>query len=218
MSLRSTARSKASRTRRSNGWKRSRFNVPSTGRLRADRLRTLAADVIFLSLAGDDHNVLGLIEHPAPFTLGDLPDDGLDRVRIPDCVMRSQLEHRTRPVVERTRPVHRVVADRRIVHICPPPPDPDAAHMEADPKLFGDIVHRGVAPDPLRLRLYRLQCAIARRLAGKSGATFLPPPGQGCNDAGFLARDCRNDDPTHANARYGRLVTDQLADLEWRMQ
>ena len=46
--------------------------------------------------------------------------------------------------------------------------------------------------------------------AGESGAIYLDAPAKAVDGNGFLRDEFCNADPTHGNARYGRLVLDQI--------
>ncbi|NWK95770.1 hypothetical protein DM806_08790 [Sphingobium lactosutens] len=172
---------------------------------------------IFLSLHGNFHNVISLIENPVPFSVGDTEqghvpgDDAIDRVFIPEDMMRAFVEAE----LQATTFIHfpKLVAHfaaAKIFHLCAPPPSGDQAHIRNFPGVFKDQLHLRVSPLPLRLKLYRIQCELFRQACDQHGISFVDVPDAALSDSGALKRDYWNDDPTHGNLQYGRLVIDQM--------
>lgn len=64
------------------------------------------------------------------------------------------------------------------------------------------------APPELRVRIHAVQTDLAREEARRLGADFLDPPQAALSSDGLLADGFWDEDPTHGNARFGRLVLD----------
>ena len=176
----------------------------------ADTLRDLLAgfqpDAVCLCLAGNFHNIVGLLEHPKPFSigvpgLGAVPEAATDRQMIPHAVMRALFLQKAFP--DLTARLYDMCPKAERLMLNPPPPVADFAHIQAHPGAFAERIAQGPAPAELRLQLYALQSEVFRGLAQANGARFVAPP-QSLRDAeGFLASAYFNDDPTHGNAEYG---------------
>ena len=68
----------------------------------------------------------------------------------------------------------------------------------------------GIAPAGLRKNLYELQTEIFSDSCKNLDIPLIVPPQQALCEDGFLKEEYRNNDPTHANARYGALVWEQM--------
>ena len=68
----------------------------------------------------------------------------------------------------------------------------------------------GIAPAGLRKNLYELQTEILSDNCKKLGIQLIDSSQQALCEDGFLKEEYRNNDPTHANAKYGALVWDQM--------
>lgn len=171
-------------------------------------------------LGGNDHNAIGLIEHPQRFDFaepgGDTAPDtapdtgpGPDREPIPYDVMRAVLEQRIAPYRRWMAHLAPVFAGRKL-HLCSPPPIASVAHIRSFPGSFKGTLRRGVTPAPIRARLHRLNSDIYRTACAELGIAFLPPPAAARDAAGFLKQTYWNRDPTHGNSHYGRLLLQQI--------
>ena len=97
------------------------------------------------------------------------------------------------------------------IHVISPPPVGDDRHIAENPGgYFRDKIHLGVAPASLRGKLYRLHTRVVVEFCQEHGIPTLLPPAEAVTEDGFLARPFWKNDPTHANAAYGRLVLEQL--------
>lgn len=180
-------------------------------------------DVVGLSMASNLASVFTLMAAPEPFSIGDaalgaVPPLAPGRAFVPRDLMRELFAQRAEHMARHEDAVHRHFPDARFVHLCPPPPVAalrpgwggtglnDAAIDEHFRLRFA------LVPAPLRLALWALERELHEERAARHGAAFLPPPAAALAD-GFLADGFWDHDPTHGNARYGRLVLDALAAL-----
>ena len=73
-----------------------------------------------------------------------------------------------------------------------------------------DLSALPIAPEALRLALWRLmQSEIARR-AHQFDLQFLPIPARVCDERGLLLPEYSGEDLTHANARYGAVMIEEI--------
>ena len=163
-------------------------------------------EAVCLCLAGNFHNIVGLLENPRPFSIGSpgsgaVPDIGSDRQMIPRALMRALFLQKAQP--ELTAKLFAICPDVERLMLNPPPPVADFEHIRNHPGGFADRIEQGPAPEELRLLLYELQTEVYRNLARENGAAFVVPPRRLQTASGFLARTYVNDDPTHGNASYG---------------
>lgn len=100
--------------------------------------------------------------------------------------------------------------DARRIYLNAPPPFGDRTHVERHPGKLGGENPPPVAPDDLRMTLYRMQTDSYRRIAEKLGAAFVTPAPETLDDRGFLASGFYAADPTHGNAAYGKVMLDAI--------
>ncbi|MBV9914484.1 MAG: hypothetical protein JOZ93_18035 [Sinobacteraceae bacterium] len=178
-----------------------------------------APDVTIAAIAGNEHSVLGLTNHPQPFdfVLPQEPELPLarDAEILPSGIVAAWMRQR---LAERSFPLMRLIrAQLRgpIWALEPPPPQPDEEHIRsyAEP-VFQDLIsRRGIAPRTFRYKLWRLQSLLLKEFYAASGIGFIPVP-DGCQDEnGMLAKDYWGKDATHANASFGRLILGVIAGL-----
>jgi hypothetical protein len=174
-------------------------------------------DLITSTIGGNLHQVLGLVQHPVAFDFiepgSPSSPDSQPCVLIPYQAIWAVFESRLRRKDGQRITTLREAAARPIYHLLPPPPKESAAHIlqryEADFEKAG-IAANGVTPAPIRLKLWRLQCAVLRSLCTEWDVRLLPPPEGTQTPEGFLKPEYYKNDATHANAGYGELVLRQL--------
>jgi hypothetical protein len=177
-------------------------------------------DLITSTIGGNLHQVFGLVQHPVAFDFVEpgspSSPDSQPCVLIPYQTMWAVFESRLRRKDGRRITTLREAAARPIYHLLPPPPKESAAHIleryESDFEKAG-IAANGVTPAPIRLKLWRLQCAVLRALCTEWGVHLLPPPEGTQTPEGFLKPEYYKNDATHANAAYGELALRQLEDV-----
>ncbi len=175
-------------------------------------------DLLVLAMGGNLHNVFSLKENPRPFRLGD-PREGAvpsDPARhfVPGDMLREHFARRLRSVARVTAQAQAHFPGVPALHLAPPPPvralrplDPDGPPLEGAALMMRFLAFDAAPPD-LRLRIHAVQTDLARAEARRLGAAFQEPPEAALSPDGLLGDGFWNDDPTHGNARYGRLVLD----------
>lgn len=168
-------------------------------------------------IGGNDHNILGLLNHPQRFDLvlpmePDLPLDGEAEV-IPFSVVQQRL---LRPASQKLA----VLIELRrslsvpIVHLESPPPIPSAEHIKTYPNFFKDKIDQlGVAPATLRYKLWRTHSDIYAAACQAAGIQFIPAPPEMQDDRGMMIEQAWNKDPTHGNVLYGAHLLAQIEHL-----
>lgn len=174
---------------------------------------TLDPDSHFVSmLGGNDHNALGLIEHPQRFDVlepgEDAPEVEPGRELIPYDALRAMLEQRIDPYLRWLAALAPAFAGRKL-HVCSPPPVP-SAHIRSFPGMFQSRLRHGVTPPRIRAKLHRMSSDIFATGCSGVGMDFLPPPGDAADADGFLKAPYWNEDPTHGNGHYGELLLKQI--------
>ncbi len=193
-----------------------RSRIYRLGRPKAVLFRYLALSrpkLVVLSIDGNAHNIVGLIENPVTFAVGSadngLVPDGGKRRFIPRDMMRLHLEtahERTTFTLNQLASHFRGTAK---YHILAPPPTANRQRITKQPGVFQSKIHLGLAPDRLRMDIYRLQCDIYADICGKLDIALLEPPEAALDRRGLLARGFIGN-ATHGNRAYGRLVLDQI--------
>ena len=181
--------------------------------IREDALAKAAeADVVVLSLSGNEHHVLGMVapERPFDFCLpqGDKNDVFHGHELIPLGLVRGTIE---RILSKRYYEFFSGLFDRPVYAVSPPPPILDSSHIATYPGAYKDaIAQRGISPPWLRLKLWRLYCLIAQDWSREAGFEFLDVPQSNIGPEGFLHYAALLNDPTHANAWYGQNMVNHL--------
>jgi hypothetical protein len=183
-----------------------------------DMVSALAGnDMLVSAIGGNQHNVLGLVQHPTPFDMFDGAEQTATTQQGVACVpyralwdlFETRLRTRDGPRFAELRHA----AKCRVYHLAPPPPKSDEAHIlerhETDFDRFG-IVEKGVSPAALRLKLWKLHQLVLQHLCTESDIVLVSPPSEGFSPDGFLKREYYAGDATHANAEYGVLVLNHL--------
>lgn len=192
---------------------------PGTLLPRKDALKLRQPSLIAVSLGGNGHNILGLIEHPEPFAVvaPGWQEGALDgRQIIPATTLRAVLAERLIRFAHIPATLREMFPDARLVIVNPPPPQGDRAKILATPTVFANDIHRGLAPDALRLAVHAVQTGIYRDLALRLGADFLTTPDRALTPEGLLAAKYCGRDPTHGNTAFGRLMLNCILDIRNR--
>lgn len=166
-------------------------------------------------LGGNMHNVIGLARDPVPFDtmLPERPTLPLppDATLLPFGLIRRVLERRSQDLSHLMEAM-RAATSLPMFQIESPPPIPSEAHLRAYPKGFAEVfAQHGIAPAPLRFKLWRANSAIMADLCTQHGITFLPVPPEMQDAEGMLAKEAWQADPTHGNHVYGAAVLRQIA-------
>jgi hypothetical protein len=181
-------------------------------------IRQLApTDLVVSAIGGNQHQVFGLIQHPIPFDLFEPGDESAVLAEgvelLPYWVVCDVFEAGLRGKDGSRLARVGEVAPCRVVHVAPPPPKADEAHIRRRHEtafVAGGLVEKGITPAPVRLKLWRLQIELSRRLCEEWRIGFIPPPSEALTPDGYLDPAYYANDATHANAEYGRLVLRQL--------
>jgi hypothetical protein len=203
-----------------------RFNDPRfAGALHAEALaavlqeKLLAGpyDLYVSMVGGNDHSVLGMLNHPRlfDFVLPEAPGLALTPGAeiLPAGLVMELLHKRIEPHVKMLAALRSALPGQRLVHVQSPPPVPSARHIATYPGVFADLIaERGVSPAALRYKLWRLHSSLYRQSCAGLGVGFLPVPAKMCDAEGMMVEQAWNHDPTHGNTVYGAHVLGQLVD------
>ena len=164
-----------------------------------------------LCLRGNQHNIIGIVENPRPYAIGDASEGaappGLgERWFIPEAVMLDEFRAKVAQMRSLAQQIYDLWPNAARYYLNAPPPMANWEHIKANPGVFRAKVRLGPAPDALKLKLYELQTQAYRELAESCGASFIEPAPETCTESGFLGDDYYNDDPTHGNPAYGAVM------------
>jgi len=168
---------------------------------------------IGVCLGGNEHNLLGIVENPQPFAVGDAtngtaPRNGENRHFIPHNLLKDHLKDRTDFVLMRA--IFAAFGRAKPFCLNPPPPINDWKHIQANPGKFAEKLHLGPTPDSLKMRLFDIQSEVFEDFAKSEGAAFIRPGRNLLNAKGFLAQMCYDKDPTHGNVEYGKAMAQSI--------
>lgn len=191
-----------------------------SGRLRHALSAFGPRDIVILAIAGNAHNVLGLVNFKPrfDFVLPSEPDLPLDAEAdlLPLGLVKLEMARRTGRHIDMIRRVRRVCA-APMFHIESPPPVPSAEHLARHPGIFKDkIAELGVAPALLRYKLWRLYSEVVRAGCESIRIRFVPVPPETQDEAGMMREPYWNPNPTHGNRHYGACVMQQIRAIHER--
>ena len=174
-------------------------------------------EVIVSCVMGNEYNTVGILNHPRRFDFylparPDLPTDEnaeILPVGLVEDLIRARLANAVGLYLGM---LSRAGTHAVKVHIPPPPPVRENSYIETYPGQFGEKVRQfGVSPPFFRLKMWKLTCRVLQRLCEEAGVNFHRLPDSVFDADGFLAQPFMNRDPTHANARYGQIILDNIA-------
>lgn len=176
-------------------------------------------DTVVSVIGGNQHATLSLIQHDEPF---DFFEPGSDEPPleghsvIPYAALFQLMDEYMRRKDGKKLQWLKQVSPCPVLHLLPPPPKEDTAHIlrrfESNFAAAG-ILEKGVTPAPIRLKMWRLQCAVLQRICDELEIALVPPPSHTL-ESGYLAPQFYANDATHANETYGRKVINDLIDLQ----
>ncbi len=167
---------------------------------------------LFSMIGGNSHYQVGLLEHAEKLQFLQNPEDQAldpDRTLVTQAMMRRLLQRWAEPHLEMLNKL-KAIFDLPVTHILPPPPLSIEDITPYLPPTFSEVNKYGVVPPALRLRLYQLQCDIFREHCAQSEIAVIEPPKAAIDRLGFLKSSYRGRNATHASAKYGSLVLEQI--------
>ena len=176
-------------------------------------------DVVLSAIGGNHHAVFSTVQHPVRFDFVDFTDDS-DTERnasvIPYRVLEAFFERAIRNGDGKSIEALRTATRARIVHVIPPPPKADGKFIQDyHESVFAKegIISQGVSAPRLRLRFWKLQARILKKVCEGFGVEVLMPPAGALDAEGFLAPEYYAKDATHASPSYGELVLQQVEEI-----
>ena len=168
---------------------------------------------IILSLGGNEHNVLSILQlyEKYDFILGEEPDLPLapGAEIYPEAMARETLRDWMDEALDLLL-AFRAASQAPMAQVSPPPPLPEA-HVLAHPgDLLPDAMAREkISPESLRYKMWRLACGLYRETCQKAGIGYIETPADMIDENGMLADLYRGADATHANEVFGRRMLEE---------
>lgn len=180
-----------------------------------------SGSILFLSVLGAYHNLLGLLRTGADFDVlldpGERPN--ADAVIVPRRAMESAIGEQF-SISGKFRTLIGA-ASCPVFVIAPPPPKKDnrfilERFMRQKKRIYrGRAVEDfGVERPAIRLKLWCMEMQLLADWTASLGASFVPAPRDSMDPDGFLKEDYYGDDVTHASDDYGALVLDQVTAIQ----
>ncbi|KPF63742.1 hypothetical protein [Porphyrobacter sp. AAP60] len=168
---------------------------------------------LVLAFGGTEHNIIGMIEGEPKFDFLWPPFEDFDteRTLVPAAVIEEVLRWRMQSGVIRALRV-REHFDCPAYVLAPPPPFLEIDGKTILPKAFSELFEAGIAPAPIRRKLYAMQCTLMKSIYKEHGIAFITAPPKTRDKDGFLHRKFWGRDPTHGNQHYGRILIQHLND------
>ncbi|MFB9953210.1 hypothetical protein ACFFP0_30605 [Rhizobium puerariae] len=164
-------------------------------------------------MGGNGHIVLSLEKHSRPFDFvlkedTSLPNDS-DAEILPMAYVKKILTPFIMPYVWQMISFRMAVGTTITqLETCPPYADDDYVRSHLGAYITNT---QNIISGPLRKKMWRLHSAMVNEIASASGIEFLNVPTDGLDKQGYMHRNGYGPDATHANAWYGNLVVQQLA-------
>jgi len=195
------------------------------GDLSVDEINALAtclnsSDLLVSAIGGNMHQVVSLVQHPIAFDFfmhdesqysdtsfrqiipySQILDFFISNLRSKDCERLLQLKQS---------------AKCKVCHLIPPPPKENHEHILKNPETTfrnNGIMERGISNPNLRLKAWKVQVKALEAICKEMGVELIKPPTDTVKKSGFLKEEYYANDATHANAKYGLLVLNQLTDM-----
>ncbi len=173
-------------------------------------------DVVLSMIGGNQHAVFSTIQHPRPFDFftPELKSALQGEIEIvPYRAFEEVFAKGLRKGDGQSIKALRAATTARVVHIIPPPPKADNAHIERHHEsLFAKdgLANHGVSPPELRLKFWNLQTQVLGALCGEIDVELMMPPERTVDESGFLRPEFYARDATHGNWRYGERVLREI--------
>jgi len=172
------------------------------------------SDIIAIQLARTLHNIVGLLQHEQPYDIFVPGDETMTISEGMSVVPENALWDMFVSLAKDNKRVQQIrkAASCAVYHLATPPPKQDNKFIMDRAARYRErrVDAMGVAPAPLRLRLWKLEMRVLRYLCGEWGVEFVSAPQEALCPQGYLSPEYYADDATHANAAYGELVLKQL--------
>lgn len=181
---------------------------------KTEEMRT--GDLLVLTLMGTLHNVIGLLNHPEPFSLIN-KYDSIEGGK--HCIPRAQIQDMYMSHLKRNHMVGRFVdkCKGKVIHLSVPPPKKDLSFVNErwlEKVYHGHVVREmGVNDCYTRLELWKLEKDCLSDVLAEMGCCILDCPEGTQTSEGFLKPTYYAADATHANAEYGELVLQQIEEM-----
>lgn len=177
--------------------------------------RVDARPVLVISPLGNEHNALGLVNHPVPFDyvlpeLPALPVSDSAKV-VPYQAMRDVMVAHCSAMFKIAEELSKLpVAKRYWVEV--PPPIGDEEYIRNHPHDFKETINRnGLSPAYFRYKAWWLYSRIIREWCENNGWGYISVPEIGKDEQGFLAQAAWPYwDSVHGNAWFGRVMLEQI--------
>lgn len=173
-------------------------------------------DVLLMLAYGNQHNRLGLVNHPRLFDFFLSEDRSLlvDNAReiIPEEFVKSQLRAKTAKLERFLGKVRKMAPEGLpIFQVECPAPIPSEAHIIKYAGHFEDKISEfGVTPSHLRYKLWRLFCQLTQEYCSANKIEYVPLPELVMDDSGFLREEFWQVDPSHGNTRFGKVIMEDF--------
>jgi hypothetical protein len=179
------------------------------------RKKAAQCDLAILCISGNEHQMIGLINHPRAFDFVSPLEPDLpllvNREIVPGDIIRDALASMIRGDLFRTIAENLSIPKYQLE---PPPPILDHAHITTYAGVFKEkIAELGINDPGVRLKLWRLCSHLTRSVCERHSIGYVPAPIAAVGPEGYLHCDALSPDPTHANAWYGGLIMSQIEEL-----
>jgi len=175
-------------------------------------------DLVVSMIGGNQHAVYSTVQHRHRFDFFSPDVDFIDEAApqiIPYRAIEDVFDTGLRTGDGRSLEALNAATKARIVHVLSPPPKEDSAHIVQyhETAFKKDLPKRGVSAAELRLKFWKLQSRVMRRICSELDIEVMEPPKRAVDEAGFLRSEFYAADATHGNWRYGERIIREVERL-----
>ena len=156
---------------------------------------TTNADVIFLCVAGNAHQIFSLVNHPTPFdfVLEDEPDLPLQPYyeTVPYSLVAESLKAQGGypESIRMLRAFNKFFINKKIVQCALPPVIPSEMHIREYAGQFKEMIEKyGITPEIIRYKHWRLHSKLIGIECNNLGIQYLPVPSSMIDEQGFFRK------------------------------
>ncbi len=171
---------------------------------------------LVLSLAGNDHSIIGLAKAQHEYTIADgkfvteTTESQIPAQILSSALIQAVFEERLLGVAELLPQITNQFGCKIVLVESPPPLASEKRILEY-PGVFAELLSQyGVSDSDTRKKFWQLQNKTMQKLAAFNQVEFILNPAEIFDSAGYLAEDFCGNDPTHGNQQYGIAVLENI--------
>lgn len=179
-----------------------------------EKIETLAPQFVALSIGGNEHNALSMVQlnRRFDFISSERPDLPLETGAeiLPEAVITEAVREWMEDTFSTIR-AFREATQLPLVQLEAPPPLPREQVLAYPKEFFRAAVDlRKLSSEALRHKMWRIQAKLFRELCEHEDVLYISAPTDLIGEDGMLARPAWGQDASHANSLFGRRMVEEM--------